>query len=674
MVGGGPQIEASVRAMVGKMVHRGPDGEGLFIGPSFGLGMRRLSIIDLAGGQQPVFNEAGTLALVFNGEVYNFQELRRELVSRGHLFRSQSDTEAIVHAYEEWGVDCVHHLEGMFAFAIAETPRSSRPEEARVLLARDRLGIKPCYYAFAGGALLFASEVRALLATGLIAPRLSRPGLHSYLLFGSVGEPSTLVEGVFSLPPGHRMMVTSNSGGVSARPEPYWDFGAEALKRPDGGATSVDAAAGSLRSILENAVEHHLIADVPLGLFLSSGIDSTSLVALAACSDKARQGAGIHTLTVVFPEQEYSEAVLARQTAKRLGTTHRELLLDGEEMLARLNEAVSALDQPSMDGINTFFVSWAARQAGLKVALSGLGGDEIFGGYDTFRQAPRAQCLAALGRQIPAPVRRLTAAALGQAAAPRGPNDVRQKLFALWCDPDSLPHPYFYTRLLFAPQQVARLLRPQPVEARMDMQSGNFVRGGGKAPADAADPGHSYGHGSWPKGSPWENWLVDTAKGAEQLDSFTAISCLEARSYMVSTLLRDTDSMSMAHSLEVRVPFLDHTLVENVSRLPESAKKNGKVPKPLLVRALRDLLPDEVVYQRKRTFTLPWEHWVRGVLREEIAREVSSIAPALEPVLDGKAVEWVWSDFLQGRTRWSRVWSLFVLNRWAKTHLHADIA
>ena len=643
--------------MVGKMTHRGPDGEGLFIGSSSGLGMCRLSIIDLAGGHQPVFNEDGTLALVFNGEIYNFQELRRTLVSRGHVFRSNSDTEAIVHAYEEWGADCVHHLEGMFAFAVAEASRSSRPGEARVLLARDRLGIKPCYYAFLDGSLLFASEVRALLATGRVPLRLSLPGLHSYLLFGSVGEPASLVEGVFSLPPGHRMLVSANGGSIRVRPEPYWDFGAEALKpaalQPDYG----NSGSGSLRSLLEGTVERHLIADVPLGVFLSSGIDSSALVALAAKSDKARQGAGIHTLTVVFPEQEFSEAALARHTAKQFGTNHRELLLRGEDMLASLNEAVTALDQPSMDGINTYFVSWAARQVGLKVALSGLGGDEIFGGYGTFRQAPRAKSLAALGRRVPASLRRLTAAAVERSAGHLGRHDARRKVLALWREPDALPHPYFYTRLLFAPQQVARLLKASA----------------GRLSSDASPvlPDGSWQPGSWPPES-WEAWLAETAKSAEHLDGFTAVSCLEARSYMVSTLLRDTDAMSMAHSLEVRVPFLDHSLVESVARLPESAKRNGKTPKSLLVGALQGLLPDEVVHQRKRTFTLPWEHWLRGVLRQEIASELTSLAPSLEQVLDGAAVQRVWSDFLEGRTRWSRVWSLFVLNRWVKQYLHTN--
>jgi asparagine synthase (glutamine-hydrolysing) len=351
-------------------------------------------------------------------------------------------------------------------------------------------------------------------------------------------------------------------------------------------------------------------------------------------------------LTVTFPEQEYSEAELARRTAERFETTHRELLLRGEDMLARLDEAVASLDQPSMDGINTYFVSWAARQAGLKVALSGLGGDEIFGGYATFRQAPLAKRLAAVSRQIPTGLRQLTAAALGSTVLGEARGDARRKLLALWRNPDALPHPYFYTRLLFAPEQVSELLKQTPLESSCESATtnGQMLQS-------------------------WLAWLAGSADQANQLDSFTAVSCLEATSYMLNTLLRDTDAMSMAHSLEVRVPFLDHKLVEYVTSLPESVKRNGNTPKPLLVRALQDLLPHEVVHQRKKTFTLPWECWLRGPLHTRVAAEMSAMAPCLDGVLNTAAVRGVWSEFLEGRTRWSRVWSLFVLNRWAKQHL-----
>ena len=304
--------QSVVRQMLGQMHHRGPDDEGIFVDDSVALGMRRLSIIDLGGGHQPVFNEDRTVVVVFNGEIYNFQELRTTLESRGYHFRTESDTEVIVYAYEEWGEDCVDHFEGMFAFALAETSKSTRRGNPRVLLARDRLGIKPLYYALVDGNLIFASEVRSLLASGQVEPRLSQTALRSYLLFGSVVEPMTLVEGVYSLPPGHRITISAAGRHVSVHPEPYWDFAASACPALSTRKQERCSATAFLRSLLEEAVESHLIADVPVGVFLSSGIDSTALVALAT-----QKKAALNTVTVVFPEQEFSEAEMARRTAQR---------------------------------------------------------------------------------------------------------------------------------------------------------------------------------------------------------------------------------------------------------------------------------------------------------------------------------------------------------------------
>ncbi len=629
----GPESQqAIVRRMMHQMPHRGPDDEGLFFDDAVALGMRRLSIIDLDGGRQPVFNEDGSVVVVFNGEIYNFQELRNALECRGHAFRSATDTEVIVHAYEEWGEDCVDHLEGMFAFILAETSKSTRRGNPRVLVARDRLGIKPLYYASVDGNLMFASEVRSLLASGQIEPRLSPAALRSYLLFGSVVEPMTLIDGVCSVPPGHRLSFSAGSAHLKLQPEPYWNFAESAQpagcsKPPDRGS-----AAAFLRLLLKETVESHLTADVPLGVFLSGGIDSTALVALAA-----EKKTSLHTVTVVFREREFSEAEVARRTAQRFSTRHQELVLSGDQMLARLNEAVSAFDQPSMDGVNSYFVSWAARQAGLKVALSGLGGDELFGGYSTFRSTPEAQSVAAVAQRVPGAFRSAMASAADRISVHLQRNDAHRKMTALWRDPDFLPHPYFYTRLLFTPMQVSGLLH------------GNAASSTGPAP--------------------WQDWLAETARGSRQLDDFTAVSCLESRSYMANTLLRDTDAMSMAHSLEVRVPFLDHPVVEYVARLPGYMKAPNGIPKPLLVEAMGDLLPAEVVSQPKRTFTLPWERWLRGPLKQEVASEFDAIAPSLAECIEPRAARNVWTSFLQGRTSWSRVWSLFVLNRWAQRHL-----
>jgi asparagine synthase (glutamine-hydrolysing) len=624
--------EPILRRMLAPLIHRGPDDEGLLIAPRAALGMRRLSIIDLPGGAQPLWNEAGTRAIVFNGEIYNFRELRRELESAGHSFRTHSDTEVIVHAYENWGADCVSHLRGMFGFAIAELPEGRGGPIARVFLARDRMGIKPLYYAIAsGGVFVFASEVRAILASGLIAREIAPDAVASYVLFGSVGEPETLVAGVRSLPPGYRLTVATAAPAAAVSPESYWP--APQCTPPH--ELSRNSASGAsparrLRALLEDSVEKHLIADVPIGVFLSSGIDSTALTALAS-----QQRAGLHTFTLIFPEREFSEAEIARRTAKRFKTDHQELLIGGDDMLARIDEAVNAFDQPSMDGINTYFVSWAARQAGLKVALSGLGSDEIFGGYSTFRTAPRLAHIARTAVLLPGALRGALAPLAGAFVAGLNHADAGRKFEDAWRDPDSFPDAYFFARAVFTPAH-ARQLGIDPARLR--------------------------------EGA-WKSWIDDVAHAAHQLGDASAISWLELRTYMASTLLRDTDAMSMRHSLEVRVPFLDHPLVEYALSLTDTEKQIARRPKALLIEALADLLPEEVITQRKRTFTLPWEKWLRGAMRDRVAAGFAQWSPALESVLPQQPAKRVWTDFLAGRTSWSRAWSLYVLQDWVGRNL-----
>jgi len=622
-----------VRRMMAAIVHRGPDEEGILIASLVIAGTRRLSIIDLPGGSQPVWNETATLAIVFNGEIYNFRELRAELESQGHQFRTRSDTEVIVHAYEAWGENCVQRLEGMFAFAVVEMPQGRAGRASRVFLARDRLGIKPLYYTMANGALLFASEVRALLASGCVAARLSVDTVPSYLLFGSVSEPCTLIEGVVSLPPGHSMIV--NSAAPIAKPEPksYWGIAADSGNTKNGSRLHDPSAspAKQVRTLLEDGVRSHLVADVPVGVFLSSGIDSTAIAALAC-----RAQGGIHTFTVAFPDIEFSEAERARRIAERLGTEHSEYTLSDQEMLARLDEAIAGFDQPSMDGINTYFVSWAARQSGLKVALSGLGSDELFGGYTSFRATRQVVSIAKLARFVPKSLRSLVANAGDHGGAFHLSRDAFRKGLAAWLDPQSFPHAYFFTRALFTPQSVAR------------------------ARKETADGWHS---------TSWWRWITEAAREARSMDEFTAVSWLELRSYLLNTLLRDTDAMSMRHSLEVRVPFLDSALVEYVLLLPESVKRKQSRPKSLLIEALGDLLPEEIAAQQKLTFTFPWENWLRGALAKRVAAGLAEWSPALKSQVSRNFALGVWKDFEQGHTTWSRPWSLYVLNEWVKQNI-----
>jgi asparagine synthase (glutamine-hydrolysing) len=613
-----------VRAMMDAMVHRGPDGHGFLAVPKVSIGMRRLSIIDLPGGRQPIWNEDRTLALIFNGEIYNFRELRASLQHHGHVFSTQSDTEVILHAYEMWGSDCVRHLRGMFAFALVEFSAEKEKRAKRVFLARDGLGIKPLYYAFAASTFLFASEVRSLLASGSIPTRLNTRSVSGYLLFGCACEPTSLVEGIRSVPPGHCGYV-SVDGPLSFAPKPYWTV-ADATEPPQ----SVRSAAEQVRAALEDSVRCHLIADVPVGIFLSSGLDSTVLAAIAA-----RQNSSIKTFTLAFTEQEFSEAALARSTAARLGTEHSELLLTGEDMLSRLGEAIQGFDQPSADGINTYFVSWSARQAGLKVALSGLGSDELFGGYSTFQSTPRLAQLSRAGKYLPQWLRRKAALAALSLYNGNTNSEPARKAASAFLQPDDFPHPYFFNRMLFTPDAVAVLQRSSE---------------------------------SW-KESDWRQWAATISSEAGGFDPFTAVSWLETRSYLVNMLLRDTDTMSMCNSLEVRVPFLDDPLLRTVFSCPESKKNQRGIRKALLVEAVRDLIPADLIRQPKRTFTLPWEIWLRGPLRERVSSSLSNCDPSLAEIIDISAVFNVWQDFLAGRRSWSRPWAIFVLNEWAKRNI-----
>jgi asparagine synthase (glutamine-hydrolysing) len=630
--------------MTAAMDHRGPDKAGFLAGDAraagLALGVRRLSIIDLTGGHQPIWNETKDVAVIFNGELYNYRDLRERLVLCGHRFATQSDTEILVHAWEEWGEDSLTELRGMFAFALLDL-RERYATAPILLLARDPLGIKPLYYTQTADGFAFASEVRALLASGTVPKRLSQDALTSFLLFGSVSEPVTLLEGVFSLPPGHRMLLHVPERRRVPRARPWWDPAHSPAAREPRKPRDLASAAKELRPLLEEAVSAHLIADVPVGLFLSSGLDSGAIATLAA---RARRG--IQSFTLTFPGTAFDEAELARLAANRFKTKHTEVPLSGESILSRLDAALAALDQPTMDGINSYFVSWAARQAGLKVALSGLGGDELFAGYQTFADTPRFSRLIGYAWFVPAAMRRLTAPVAAALAARPGSPDAGRKAAAAWNYPDALPHAYFFTRTLFPPGRLERIIEPR---FRPSVVGADGV---------TLEP-------------TWLGWLERTADEARKLEPVAGVSWLELRTYMTSTLLRDTDAMSMAQSLEVRVPLLDTQVVEFLGSLPDAVRHRPGAQKALLVEALGDLMPPEILGQRKRTFTLPWEEWLRGPLRARMEASFADPAPTLAPYLRPGGLRSVWSDFLAGKTAWSRPWSLYVLNEWCRRHLAA---
>lgn len=593
------QDRVAVVRMLRAEAHRGPDGEDCFVDDSIVLGHRRLAIIDLSDdARQPMANEAGDVWISVNGEIYNFRELRSELETSGHVFKSHTDSEVLLHGYEQWGLEGVlSRLRGMFAFALYDA-RRAREGDTKLFLVRDRFGIKPLYYARRGERLLFASELTALVASGLVAPELDARAVTSFLEYGSIPGPGTAVKDVEVVPAAHYLEVS----GARCTVRRYWELGASVA--PEQG----------IGELLEESVKLHLVSDVPLGVFLSGGIDSATLVALASASSEEP----VKTLSVVFDDTGLSEARYARQVAERYRTDHLEISLDASEFLETLPSVFDAMDSPTVDGVNTYFVSRAAKRAGLKVVLSGLGGDEVFLGYPHHKTLSRLDPLARVLSRLPRPVRR------GFAAAAKALTR-RDKLDYL--EMPTATNLYRMFRGLYSPRQVAKLVDGVESELRRDEP---LLHESGKA-------------------------LVDT------------VVRLEFDHYLQHQLLRDTDAMSMAHSIEARVPFLDHRLVEAVYRLPHASKLARGVNKPLLVGALSDPLPREVWDRPKQGFTLPFRQFMlehRGELR---ARARGS------DLYRRDAVDEVWNDFENGRAHWSRPWALVAFNEWVE-RLHSIAA
>jgi asparagine synthase (glutamine-hydrolysing) len=613
------------------LAHRGPDDSGTVIlrdsarGPvEIGLGNRRLAILDLSPlAHQPMHDPDTGNWIIYNGEIYNFRDIRKELEQAGTNFVSHSDTEVLLKAYARWGEQCLPKFRGMFAFAIWDA------RQHHLFLARDPMGIKPLYYAESGPYFIFASEVRTILGTGLVPRRLDHAGLLNYLTFGSAQDPLTLIDGIRALPPGHSLIWEDGAIRHSA----YWNLADNApedhREQLPSSTNDRSGAASNLRPMLEEAVRLQLVSDVPVGVFLSGGIDSSALVSILS-----RGGVTPSTFSLVFREADFSEAEHSRTVARRFHTDHHEITVSQQDVMAAIPDALRAMDLPTMDAINTYFVSREARAAGVKVALSGLGGDEVFAGYSNFRTVPRMERFAQFWKHVPHAARSPLASAFA-ALAPA--NDQNRKLASLARDNGRVLHPYFLSRMLFTPNQ-RDLLFP----------SSDF----GAAARAAASQSAS---------------LQQTL----QFDAVNRVSYLETRCYMLNTLLRDSDFMSMSQGLEVRVPLIDHQLAKAVLALPGAWKLNGSTPKTLLVEAIGNSLPDEIVHRPKRGFTLPFEQWMRGDLRSEVepVLEKKISQGPLAELLDPSQVSRVWHDFLRGATSWTRPWSLYVLQRWCELHL-----
>jgi len=589
------------------MGYRGPDDSGIYQDNKIVLGHNRLSIIDLSfSGHQPMPNEDETIWIVFNGEIYNFLELKKELTAKGHIFRSGTDMETISHLYEEQGVDCLKQLRGMFSFAIWDKRRK------RLFAARDRFGIKPLFYYCKNGKFVFSSELKAILASGFVEKKIDASALKEYFISGSVSAPSTLIRGVRQLLPAHYLIFENAKLDIRK----YWDLKA-CLERRDLQKREEEHIS-AIRSSLSDSVKMRLVSDVPLGIFLSGGIDSSAITALA----QHHSSQPIKTFSVVFDETGYDEREFSRIAAKWFNTDHKEILVREKNILKQMPIIFDSMDQPSIDGFNTFIISKAVKDAGITVALSGLGGDELFAGYASFRALPRLYRALRLAKVLPKSLR----AELFKLASPLAKTRHGLKFLFSLLRCDNLYDLYYLKRAVYLQHEVESLL-------------------------PLANKGHY---------DRVENRV------SKETDLINELSYLELTNYLQNTLLQDADRMSMANSLEVRVPFLDHLFVETALAIPGRFKVAGGHNKRLLVKAMADFLPEEVYNRNKMGFVFPFESWLKGPLKAYCQEQLSISSIKKIPLLNAEEVDKIWRNFSNGSNlyNYSSILSLVSFTSW----------
>ena len=611
------------------MIHRGPDDEGYEERPlgrhddkrsTLGLGFRRLSILDLSpAGHQPMVNPATGDCLIFNGEIYNFVELRSRLRAEGVEVNSSGDTEVLLKALSQWGERALEELDGMFAIAFYDA------RNGRVLLARDHLGIKPLYIAQSRGAVVFASEIRAVLASGLVSNELDPAGIATMLAYGSPQDPLTVLKDVRSFPPGSCCWFTADAAMTLEPPTPkrYWNF------PPVSAPVSERDALEKISSLLDSAVRDQMLSDVPLGVFLSAGIDSGALATLAH-----RLSPLLRTHCVGFMSgAEVDERQAAAATAAAIGSQHSQTVLTDAQIRMFWHQWLDAADRPGVDGLNTYIVCAAIKQAGMTVALSGCGADEIFGGYAYFQQLPALYQRLRYFAALPSALRRSLAYAVGGLAS----SNRRERAVDLVSQLDSPLDVLLWRRRIFSTSQLADLCG-RPGELGL---SPHYLPLAEQQRLDAE----------------------------ARIDTFQSLSRAECRLYLSNTVLRDVDVNSMAHSLEVRVPYLSRQLVDYTASLPGSMHQPaGGSPKHLLRQIGRDLLPPTVFTRPKTGFCLPIAEWMLGPNRDSCAAAVDAVATC--PMFNAGAVRSLWNDFVAHPTRcyWNRPLALVTLGNHLMRH------
>jgi asparagine synthase (glutamine-hydrolysing) len=581
------------------------------------VGMRRLAIFDPVNGHQPMTTPDGRYTIVFNGAIYNFRILQEELESIGWRFRTRCDTEVLLAALAHWGKEALGRLRGMFAFALWDS------REQSLLAARDPFGVKPLYYAHEGPRLVFASEVAAIVASGTNAGEIDPQSAAEYLAWLSVPAPRTIYKGIRCLRPGEYLRFCQ--GEISVLPA--WRF--DSIPTDPNPCKTRGEFIHGLRSHLEDSIRAHVIADVPVGAFLSGGLDSAVVAGLMS----RLSGNVLKTFTIGFEENGFSEADEAEMTARHLGAVHHTRILTGDEVARDVDSIIAACDQPTGDGVNTYYASQTAVRGGVKVALSGLGGDELFGGYPSFRTLPAlASWLPAWGR-LPTSLRALIASALE-----RGGTRARKLSNFLLNARD--------------PHELAALQRIVfPTGRRKSLLAADVW-----ATIEGAAPFHPQ----------LESLRAEI--GTE--DFFPVVSAWEMRTYMADVLLRDSDVMSMRNSLELRVPFVDRPLIEWLWRQPTAFKDDRRRPKSALAEATADILPPGMAQRKKRGFTMPFPNWMRTDLRPFLEDVFSPASVSRSGLFSTDAIRKLWNGFAAGGDdrEWSRVWSMGVLVAFVNRH------
>jgi asparagine synthase (glutamine-hydrolysing) len=619
---------SALREMCRVMSHRGPDDQGFYTDGCVGIGMRRLSIVDLATGHQPISNEDGSLYIVFNGEIYHHLAVREQLIARGHRYSTHSDTETILHAFEEYGADCVQHLRGMFAFAIWN--RNTKT----LFIARDRLGIKPLYYKLTPERLLFGSEIKVVLAHGGIRPEFNRAALPEFLAFGYLSGTDTFYSGITKLPPGHTMTVGPDG---HAEIRQYWDMDASHLHESRDETYYVR----SYRQLLEGAVESHLMSDVPLGMFLSGGLDSS---AVAALMTKIRREP-IETFSVGYSEQTYSELPYAHTVARHINSKHHEVMVTEQDFFNALPHLIWHEDEPIVwpSSVSLYFVARLARER-VTVVLTGEGSDETLAGYTRYAFTLKNAAMDRVYRSVmPSPLRRLlrnqvaTSSLLGAT--------VRRKLEHTFLGKDGEAWDSFY---------FDNFLTAFSAAEQSSLLTEEFARE--HAPASAYKDVLAY----------WERSATQAGPMLQRL-LYTDI-----KTYLVELLMKQ-DNMSMAASIESRVPFLDHVLVEFATRIPREVQIKGLAGKTILKKAVEDILPHEIIYRPKLGFPTPWSGWLAGPRLETIRAMLLEPRSLDRGYFRREAIERLFDEHrARHRDNYDRIWRLLNLELWHRVCLEGE--